>query len=171
MDEYIQHGFLPRLTHASFRFYATLLSAIRQLAFDHSDQPWNKGPAQAMLAFHLDRLLQICSHALTRKALILQSYCYSARCGCEGLLLGVDDRIIVEPTGRTQHQRQQDWEASSSGDDFRRLPSAVPSKSTSHRLFHWLCQIDKLSYLVHYGVGGSPQFGHSCEIFRSLRLL
>jgi hypothetical protein len=76
MDEYVQHGFLPRLTQATFRFYSTLLSAIRQLAFDHSDQPWNKGPAQAMLAFHSDRLLQIRSHALTRKALILQTYCY-----------------------------------------------------------------------------------------------
>jgi hypothetical protein len=69
MDEYIQHG-------ASFWFYSTLLSAIPQLAFNHLDQPWNKGLAQSMLAFHLDRLLQIRSHALTQKALILQTYCY-----------------------------------------------------------------------------------------------
>jgi hypothetical protein len=36
MDNYAQHGFLPHLSQSS----------IRQLVFDHSDQPWCKGPAQ-----------------------------------------------------------------------------------------------------------------------------
>jgi hypothetical protein len=76
MDEYIQHGFLPRLTHASFRYYENMLSTVRQLAFDHAGQTWEKGPAQAMLQFHSNRLLQIRSHALTQKSLVLQTYCY-----------------------------------------------------------------------------------------------
>jgi hypothetical protein len=74
-NEYTQNGFLPRLTGASFRYYMNLLSMIRQLAYDHPAF-WDKGPAKAMLDFHSNRLLQIRQNALTRKALILQTYTY-----------------------------------------------------------------------------------------------
>jgi hypothetical protein len=74
-NEYTQNGFLPRLTGASFRYYINLLSMIRQLAYDHPAF-WDKGPAKAMLDFHSDRLLQIRQNALTRKALVLQTYTY-----------------------------------------------------------------------------------------------
>jgi len=75
IDEFVQNGFLPRLTAASFRFYSNLLSTVRQLAYDHSAF-WDKGPAKAMLDFHSGRLLTIRQNALTRKALILQTYTY-----------------------------------------------------------------------------------------------
>ena len=75
ISEYVQNGFLPRLTAATFRFYSNLLSTIRQLAFDHATY-WEKGPAKAMLDFHSGRLLTIRQNALTRKALILQTHTY-----------------------------------------------------------------------------------------------
>jgi hypothetical protein len=75
IDEYTQNGFLPRLTGATFRYYTSLLSTVRQLAFDHPAF-WDRGPAQSMLQFHSDRLLQIRQNALGRKALILQTYTY-----------------------------------------------------------------------------------------------
>jgi uncharacterized membrane protein YgcG len=75
INEYIQNGFLPRLTGATFRFYSNLLSTVRQLAFDHAAF-WEKGPAKAMLDFHSGRLLTIRQNSLTRKALILQTYTY-----------------------------------------------------------------------------------------------
>jgi hypothetical protein len=134
MDEYIQHIFLPQLTQASFWLYSALLSAICQLAYNHLDQPWNKGPAQAMFAFHSDRLLQICSHALTQKALILQTYCYQ----CKGLLPQKDDQITVEPTGRSQHQRQQQCGGGAPPGDGRR-------SWCSH------CQNPKVRDLCHVG--------------------
>jgi hypothetical protein len=74
-NEYTQNGFLPRLTRASFRYYMNLLSMVRQLAYDHPAF-WEKGPAKAMLDFHSERLLQVRQNALTRKALILQTYTY-----------------------------------------------------------------------------------------------
>jgi hypothetical protein len=52
-----------------------LLSMVRQLAYDHPAF-WEKGPAKAMLDFHSERLLQVQQNALTRKALILQTYTY-----------------------------------------------------------------------------------------------
>jgi hypothetical protein len=73
--EYVQNGFLPRLTAATFRCYSNLLSTVRQLAFDHAAF-WDKGPAKAMLDFHSGRLLTIRQNSLTRKALILQTYTY-----------------------------------------------------------------------------------------------
>jgi hypothetical protein len=75
ISEYGQSGFLPRLTHASFRYYSSMLSMIRQLAYDHPSF-WDQGPAKAMLDFHSERLLQIRQNSLTRKALVLQTYCY-----------------------------------------------------------------------------------------------
>jgi hypothetical protein len=75
INEYVQNGFLPRLTGAIFRYYMGLLSMVRQLAYDHPAF-WERGPAQAMLKFHSKRLLQIRQNALTRKALILQTYMY-----------------------------------------------------------------------------------------------
>jgi hypothetical protein len=75
ITDYSQNGFLPRITQASFRYYGNMLSIIRQLAFDHPDF-WEQGPAKAMLDFHSERLLQIRQNALTRKALILQTYTY-----------------------------------------------------------------------------------------------
>jgi hypothetical protein len=74
-NEYTQNGFLPRLTGASFRHYMSLLSMVRQLAYDHPAF-WERGPAKSMLDFHSDKLLQIRQNALTRKALILQTYTY-----------------------------------------------------------------------------------------------
>jgi hypothetical protein len=58
ITEYSQNGFLPRVTQASFRYYATMLLIIQQLAFDHPNF-WDQGPAKAMLDFHSDKLLQI----------------------------------------------------------------------------------------------------------------
>jgi hypothetical protein len=75
ISEYCQSGFLPRLTHASFRYYNSMLSMVRQLAYDHPAF-WDQGPAKAMLNFHSERLLQIRQNSLTRKALVLQTYCY-----------------------------------------------------------------------------------------------
>jgi hypothetical protein len=74
-NEYTQNGFLPRLTGASFRYYINLLSMVRQLAYDHPAF-WERGPAKAMLDFHSEKLLQIRQNALTRKALVLQTYTY-----------------------------------------------------------------------------------------------
>ena len=75
ISEYCQSGFLPRLTQASFRHYNSMLSMVRQLAYDHPAF-WDQGPAKAMLNFHSERLLQIRQNSLTRKALVLQTYCY-----------------------------------------------------------------------------------------------
>jgi hypothetical protein len=75
ISEYCQSGFLPRLTQASFRYYSSMLSMVRQLAYDHPSF-WEQGPAKAMLEFHSERLLQIRQNSLTRKALVLQTYCY-----------------------------------------------------------------------------------------------
>ena len=75
ITEYSQNGFLPRITQASFRYYGNMLSIIRQLAFDHPNF-WDQGPAKAMMEFHSDKLLQIRQNALTRKALVLQTYTY-----------------------------------------------------------------------------------------------
>jgi hypothetical protein len=58
ISKYVQNGFLPRLTAATFRCYSNLLSTVRQLAFDHAAF-WDKGPAKAMLDFHSGRLLTI----------------------------------------------------------------------------------------------------------------
>jgi hypothetical protein len=52
-----------------------LLSMVHQLAYDHQAY-WEKGPAKAMVDFHTKWLLQIRQNALTRKALILQTYMY-----------------------------------------------------------------------------------------------
>jgi hypothetical protein len=84
INEFTIHGLLPRLTRATLKHYSSLLSTIRQLAFDHSEQAWSKGPAQAMLSFHSDKLLQVRSHALTRKALILQTYVYLRDASAKG---------------------------------------------------------------------------------------
>jgi hypothetical protein len=75
ITEYSQNEFLPRVTQASFCYYASMLSIIRQLAFDHPDF-WDQGPAKAMLDFHSDKHLQIRQNSLTQKALILQTYTY-----------------------------------------------------------------------------------------------
>jgi hypothetical protein len=75
VEDYCQNGFLPQLTRASFRYYYALLSHIWQLAYDHPNL-WYKGPVKAMLDYHSDKLLQIRQHALTPKALILNTYAY-----------------------------------------------------------------------------------------------
>jgi hypothetical protein len=75
IDDYVEHGFLSRLTQRTFQNYSSLLSAIRQLAYDHP-KFWGEGPAKSMLTFHSDKLLQVREHALTRQALILQTYIY-----------------------------------------------------------------------------------------------
>ena len=45
------------------------------MAYDHKNV-WHKGPAKAMFDHHSTKLEQIRFHALTRKALILQTYVY-----------------------------------------------------------------------------------------------
>jgi hypothetical protein len=83
IDDYTQNGFLPRLTGASFWYYSSLLSNVRQLAYDHPAF-WERGPAQAMLEFHSEQLLQIRQNSLTRKALILQTYTYLRDANAKG---------------------------------------------------------------------------------------
>jgi hypothetical protein len=75
IDNYIEHGFLSRLTQSTFQNYSSLLSTIRQLAYDHP-KFWGEGPAKSMLTFHSDKLVQVREHALTRQALTLQTYIY-----------------------------------------------------------------------------------------------
>jgi hypothetical protein len=74
IDDYVKHGFLSRLTQITFRNYSSLLSTLRQLAYH--PKFWGEGPAQSMLTFHSDKLLQVREHALTRQAPILQTYIY-----------------------------------------------------------------------------------------------
>jgi hypothetical protein len=77
IEEYLLNGLLPRLTRESFRCYTNLLSAIRQLAYDHIDRGlWDGGPAKSMLDYHSFKLLQVRRHAMSRKMLILRTYVY-----------------------------------------------------------------------------------------------
>jgi hypothetical protein len=74
IDSYLQNGFLPKITSETYRFYSSLLQAIRQLTYDHG--MWEGGPGKAMLDYHSIRLLQVRRHALSRKMLILETYVY-----------------------------------------------------------------------------------------------
>jgi hypothetical protein len=71
--EHSHSSLLSLITMRSLKGFFKLADAIQQLAFD-CDGQWEGVLSKAMLSFHLERLMEICNFAVSRKQLILQVY-------------------------------------------------------------------------------------------------
>ena len=71
---YQDFGLLPRLTKQSYQLYVKLLNTVRTKAYEH--EIWLDSPAQAMIAHHTEKLMEVRAHAINRKHLLYTVYIY-----------------------------------------------------------------------------------------------
>ena len=63
VGDYLQNGLLPRLVRDTFKNFVKLANDMRQLAHEHPQ--WETGPAQAMLAHHSSKLMELQTFSIT----------------------------------------------------------------------------------------------------------